>query len=99
MSAWTEAKVTTERSAAADVDTDTEAEELFKRVYPTLAGWVRRLVGDDDIAHEISSEAFVRLLSRLIGVKRPQSFLCERWSALLFHGWPRSSPGAGNDAP
>ena len=29
------------------------AEELFKGVYPKLAGWVRRLVDDDDTAHEI----------------------------------------------
>ncbi len=46
-----------------EVDADA-AEELFKGVYPRLAGWVRRLVDDDDTAHEIASEAFVRLLAR-----------------------------------
>jgi hypothetical protein len=30
------------------------AEELFRGVYPKLAGWVRRLVDDDDTAHEIA---------------------------------------------
>ncbi len=50
-------------STASDVDTDA-AEELFKNTYPKLAGWVRRLVDDEDTAHEIAAEAFVRLLSR-----------------------------------
>ena len=31
------------------------AEELFKTTYPKLAGWVRRLVDDDDTAHEIAA--------------------------------------------
>ena len=49
-------------SGASDVDTDA-AEELFRSTYPKLAGWVRRLVDDDDTAREIASEAFVRLPS------------------------------------
>ena len=40
------------------------AEELFNACYPRLAGWVRRLVDDDETAHEIASEAFTRLLAR-----------------------------------
>ena len=32
------------------------AEQLFAAHYPKLAGWVRRLVDDDDTAHEIASE-------------------------------------------
>ena len=51
------------------------AEELFKGVYPKLAGWVRRLVDDDETAHEIASEAFVRLLGRWTRVDSPQSYL------------------------
>jgi hypothetical protein len=39
-------------------------EELFNACYPRLAGWVRRLVDDDETAHEIASEAFTRLLAR-----------------------------------
>jgi RNA polymerase sigma-70 factor, ECF subfamily len=45
-------------------------EQLFATHYPKLAGWVRRLVDDDDTAHEIASEAFVRLLSKW---QRPES--------------------------
>jgi RNA polymerase sigma-70 factor (ECF subfamily) len=59
------------------VDTDA-AEELFRAAYPKLAGWVRRLVDDDDTAHEIASEAFVRLLSKWTSpakLDNPQSYL------------------------
>jgi RNA polymerase sigma-70 factor (ECF subfamily) len=54
------------------------AEELFAAHYPKLAGWVRRLVDDDDTAHEIASEAFVRLLSKWTSIDKldsPQSYL------------------------
>jgi RNA polymerase sigma-70 factor, ECF subfamily len=40
------------------------AGELFDARYPRLVGWIRRLVSDDDTAHEIASEAFTRLLAR-----------------------------------
>jgi RNA polymerase sigma-70 factor (ECF subfamily) len=89
MTVRTEAKVTTEWPATAGVDT--EAEELFRRVYPTLAGWVRRLVGDDDTAHEIASEAFVRLLSRPIGVDRPQSYLYMIATNLIRDHWRKTT--------
>ncbi len=51
------------------------AEDLFNACYPRLAGWVRRLVDDDDTAHEIASEAFTRLLARWSGLDNPQSYL------------------------
>ena len=54
------------------------SEQLFAAHYPKLAGWVRRLVDDDDTAHEIASEAFVRLLSKWTTPDKldsPQSYL------------------------
>src|SRR6266540_3391907 len=51
------------------------AEDLFNASYPRLAGWVRRLVDDDETAHEIASEAFTRLLSRWSRLDNPQSYL------------------------
>jgi RNA polymerase sigma-70 factor, ECF subfamily len=54
------------------------AGELFAAHYPKLAGWVRRLVDDDETAHEIASEAFVRLLSKWTSPDKldsPQSYL------------------------
>jgi RNA polymerase sigma-70 factor (ECF subfamily) len=71
------------------VDADA-AEELFKGVYPRLAGWVRRLVDDDDTAHEIASEAFVRLLSRWTRVDSPQSYLYMIATNLIRDHWRKA---------
>ncbi len=76
-------------SAVDEVDADA-AEELFKGVYPKLAGWVRRLVDDDDTAHEIASEAFVRLLSRWTRVDSPQSYLYRIATNLIRDHWRRT---------
>jgi RNA polymerase sigma-70 factor (ECF subfamily) len=51
------------------------AEELFTACYPRLTGWVRRLVDDDEAAHEIAAEAFARLLARWSRLDNPQSYL------------------------
>jgi RNA polymerase sigma-70 factor (ECF subfamily) len=66
------------------------AEELFKGVYPKLAGWVRRLVDDDDTAHEIASEAFVRLLARWTRVESPQSYLYMIATNLIRDHWRKT---------
>jgi len=71
------------------VDADA-VEELFKRVYPKLAGWVRRLVDDDDTAHEIASEAFVRLLARWTKVDSPQSYLYMIATNLIRDHWRKT---------
>ena len=71
------------------VDADA-VEELFKGVYPKLAGWVRRLVDDDDTAHEIASEAFVRLLARWTRVDRPQSYLYMIATNLIRDHWRKT---------
>ena len=74
---------------ASDVDIDA-AEELFRSTYPKLAGWVRRLVDDDDTAHEIASEAFVRLLSRWTRVESPQSYLYMIATNLIRDHWRKA---------
>ena len=66
------------------------AEDLFKGVYPRLAGWVRRLVDDDDTAHEIASEAFVRLLARWTTVDSPQSYLYMIATNLIRDHWRKT---------
>src|SRR5690348_14182003 len=75
--------------SVSEVDADA-AEELFKGVYPRLAGWVRRLVDDDDTAHEIASEAFVRLLSRWTRVDSPQSYLYMIATNLIRDHWRKT---------
>jgi RNA polymerase sigma-70 factor, ECF subfamily len=75
--------------SAGDVDADA-AEELFRGVYPKLAGWVRRLVDDDDTAHEIASEAFVRLLARWTRVDNPPSYLYMIATNLIRDHWRKT---------
>jgi RNA polymerase sigma-70 factor (ECF subfamily) len=83
MTASTETQVTTEPGLRpADA-----VEELFSDVYPQLAGWARRFVDDDGTAHEIASEAFVRLLSRWTEVERPQSYLYMIATNLIRDHW------------
>src|ERR1700722_5696562 len=76
-------------STASQVDTDA-AEELFKATYPKLAGWVRRLVGDEETAHEIAAEALVRLLSRWTRVESPQSYLYMIGTNLIRDHWRKA---------
>jgi RNA polymerase sigma-70 factor (ECF subfamily) len=68
-------------------------EQLFASNYPKLAGWVRRLVDDDDTAHEIASEAFVRLLSRWTSIDKldnPQSYLFMIATNLVRDHWRKA---------
>ncbi len=67
------------------------AEELFHACYPRLAGWVRRLVDDDETAHEIASEAFTRLLSRWTSLDNPQSYLYMIATNLIRDHWRKTS--------
>lgn len=65
------------------------AEALFTSTYPRLAGWIRRLVDDDETAHEIASEAFTRLLARWSGLDNPQSYLYMIATNLIRDHWRR----------
>jgi RNA polymerase sigma-70 factor (ECF subfamily) len=67
------------------------AEDLFNACYPRLAGWVRRLVDDDETAHEIAAEAFTRLLSRWTGLENPQSYLYMIATNLVRDHWRKTS--------
>ncbi len=69
------------------------AEELFTAHYPKLAGWVRRLVDNDDTAHEIASEAFVRLLAKWTSPDKldsPQSYLYMIATNLVRDHWRKT---------
>jgi len=70
---------------------DREAvEQLFNACYPRLAGWIRRLVDDDETAHEIAAEAFTRLLSRWSGLDNPQSYLYMIATNLVRDHWRKT---------
>jgi RNA polymerase sigma-70 factor, ECF subfamily len=66
------------------------AGQLFDACYPRLAGWVRRLVDDDETAHEIAAEAFTRLLSRWSALDNPQSYLYMIATNLVRDHWRKS---------
>jgi RNA polymerase sigma-70 factor (ECF subfamily) len=65
-------------------------EEFFSACYPRLAGWVRRLVDDDETAHEIASEAFTRLLARWSGLDNPQSYVYMIATNLVRDHWRKT---------
>ncbi len=69
---------------------DQAASELFQAHYPRLAGWCRRLVDDAETAHEIASEAFVRLWSRWSGVEDPRGFLYVTATNLVRDHWRKA---------
>ncbi|MEU2285730.1 RNA polymerase sigma factor [Streptomyces sp. NPDC013178] len=66
------------------------AAELFAALYPRLAGWCRRLVDDDETAHEIASEAFTRLWARWTAVTEPRGFLYVTAANLVRDHWRRT---------
>ena len=69
------------------------AEQLFAANYPKLASWIRRLVDDDETAHEIASEAFVRLLSKWTSpdkLDNPQSYLYMIATNLVRDHWRKT---------
>jgi RNA polymerase sigma-70 factor, ECF subfamily len=71
-------------------DLERLGEELFTTQYPRLAGWVRRLVDDDETAHEIASEAFTRLMGRWSTPDNPLAYLYKIATNLVRDHWRRT---------
>lgn len=71
-------------------DTDALAAELFAAHYGRLAGWCRKLLDDDDTAHEIAMEAFTRLLGRLRKVDDPVGYLYVIAANLVRDHWRKT---------
>jgi RNA polymerase sigma-70 factor, ECF subfamily len=97
MTAWTDAQVSTTLGTASCAGTGSgpgpgadAVEALFKGAYPKLTGWVRRLVEDDYTAHDIASEAFVRLLSRWTRVQSPHPYLYVIATNLIRDHWRKA---------
>lgn len=65
--------------------------ELFDAFYPRLAGWTRRLVDDPETAHDIATEAFVRLLGTWGTVREPRSWLFMTVSNLVRDHWRKTA--------
>lgn len=63
---------------------------LWAAHYGPLAGWVCALVGDRDVAHDITAEAFARLLGRWTAVREPKAFLYAVAANLARDHWRRA---------
>lgn len=79
-----------QRVAAAAVSArEDAARALWNEHYGQLAGWCASLVGDRDVAHDIASEAFTRLLSRWLTVHDPKGYLYVTATNLVRDRWRR----------
>jgi RNA polymerase sigma-70 factor (ECF subfamily) len=72
------------------LDADALAAELFAAHYGRLAGWCRKLLDDDDTAHEVAMEAFTRLLGRLRRVDDPVGYLYVIAANLVRDHWRKT---------
>ena len=72
------------------VDTEQLAAELFAAHYSRLAGWCRRLVDDNDTAHELAMEAFTRLIGKLHKVEDPLGYLYVIAANLTHDHWRKT---------
>jgi RNA polymerase sigma-70 factor (ECF subfamily) len=73
-----------------DADASDAWRDLFAETYPTLAGWVRRLVDDDETAHEIAAEAFARLMAAWSRPDNPHAYLYTIATNLVRDHWRRT---------
>src|SRR5579875_675553 len=76
--------------AQSELSATSNMERLFRDGYPVLAGWVRRLVDNDDTAHEIASESFARLLARLTRPENPRGYLYMIAANLVTDHWRKA---------
>lgn len=76
--------------AAARDEAHERAEVVFRLHYGPLAGWIRRMTGDDHVAHDIAAEAFVRLLARWDRVDEPRAYLYTTALNLIRDRWRRA---------
>ena len=72
------------------MDAAPTGEAIFRAHYAPLAGWCRRMVGDDEVAHDIAAEAFVRLLGRWTTVIDPRAYLYTTALNLVRDRWRKS---------
>jgi RNA polymerase sigma-70 factor (ECF subfamily) len=75
--------------AAADV-VSREFQDLFDVVAPLLIGYCVTLVGDVELAHDITQEAFVRLFSRWRSVRSPRAYVYLTATNLAREHWRRA---------
>ena len=63
--------------------------QVYDAHYGRLAGWARTLVGDPDLAHDLATEAFVRLIRDWERVNEPRAWLYAATANLVRDHWRR----------
>lgn len=81
--------LTTSREGGGEraVGRDEQFRELYMREYPPLAGYVQRLVGDRELAHDLAQESFTRVFGRLLQVDDPRAYLYGVATNLVRRAW------------
>lgn len=67
-----------------------EFQALFDAVAPQLIGYCVTLVGDVELAHDVTQEAFVRLFSKWRTVRSPRAYLYLTAVNLVREHWRRA---------
>lgn len=81
------------RSSAPARASDAEAavRAVYDAHYGKLAGWTTKLVGDPDLAHDLATEAFVKLLRHWGTVEEPRAWLYTTTANLVRDHWRKRS--------
>ena len=69
------------------VDVETSVRELYDVHYARLAGWTAKLVGDRDLAHDLATEAFLKLFREFGRVDDPRPWLYTVTANLVRDHW------------
>lgn len=72
-------------------DVESAVREVYQAHYGRLAGWTNKLVGDPDIAHDLATEAFVRLFRDFGSVDEPRAWLYTVTGNLVRDHWRKRS--------
>lgn len=80
---------TMSRTTTRDVEADVR--EVYQAQYGRLAGWTNKLVGDPDIAHDLATEAFLRLYRDFASVDEPRAWLYTVTGNLVRDHWRKRS--------
>jgi RNA polymerase sigma-70 factor (ECF subfamily) len=69
------------------LDAESAVRELYDIHYARLAGWTAKLVGDPDLAHDLATEAFVKLFRDFARVDEPRPWLYTVTANLVRDHW------------
>ena len=72
-----------------DLEVETSVRAVYDAQFGRLAGWTTTLVGDRDLAHDLATEAFVKLLRNWSTVREPRAWLYVTVANLVRDHWRR----------